>query len=86
MVMKLVISAFVFIFFKKNVFFLSIVRQKFQGVSRERAFIAWKKWVWTKQKRIARDLRRQYKTAIKWVRKKLLIFCEAGNHIVFIIT
>jgi hypothetical protein len=48
-------------------FFFFLVRQRFQGVSKEKSFIAWKKWVWTKQKRVERDMRRQYKTAIKWV-------------------
>jgi Leucine-rich repeat (LRR) protein len=43
------------------------VRQKFQGVSKVKAFIAWKKWVWTKQKRMIRDTRRQYRTALQWV-------------------
>lgn len=52
-------------------FYLLLVRQNFKGFSREKAFIAWKRWVWTKQKRIRRDLRKQYKTSLKAVIKIL---------------
>lgn len=43
------------------------VRQNFQGMSKEKSFIAWKKWVWTKQTRLRRDLRKRFKTATRAV-------------------
>lgn len=41
------------------------VRRKMEGVGREMAFIAWKKWVWEKQRRERRDIREAFKQATK---------------------
>lgn len=41
------------------------VRNKMSGASLETTFLAWKRFVWTKQQRTRQDQRRQYKRAVK---------------------